>query len=42
MKSRSAVTPTFFLPCPHRHAQGVDRAQGPVLLRRWSASNTCM
>jgi len=42
MKSRSAVTPSVFLPSPHRHAQGVDRAQGPVLLRRLSASNTCM
>jgi hypothetical protein len=42
MKSCSAVTPPFFLPSLHRHAQGVDRAQGPVLLRRLSISNTCM
>lgn len=42
MKSCSAVTPSVFLPSPHRHAQGVDRAQDPVLLCRLSASNTCM
>jgi hypothetical protein len=42
MKSRSALMPPFFLLSLHRHAQGVDKAQGFVLLHRLSASNTCM